>query len=56
MADKTPNTDRFTEHAHVTAEEAGAVKGKNGEDLFPGDDGFMEALSRELGFSYKDLS
>ena len=55
MADKKRNTERFTEHAHVTAEEAGTVKDKDGNELSAGDDGFMEALAKEAGFMFKDL-
>ncbi len=51
---KQGNTERFTEHSHVTAEEAGTVTDKDGNELSAGDDGFMEAMAKELGFAYKD--
>ena len=53
MDKKKPNNERFTEHAHVTPEEAGSVKA-DGKELFAGDDGFMEALAKEAGFTYED--
>ena len=56
MAEKDPNQERFTEHPHVTPEEAGPVKGANGKDLLAGDDGFMEAMAKEMGFEILDLT
>ena len=51
------NTERFTDHAHVTPEEAGTVKDrKTGKELKAGDDGFMEALAEEMGFEFQDLT
>ena len=54
MRGKTNREDWFTEHPHVTAEEAGSVKDKDGKELFAGDPGFMEAMAEELGFKYTD--
>lgn len=48
--------ERFTDHAHVTPEEAGTVKDASGKELKAGDEGFMEALAKEMGFEYNDLS
>ena len=48
------NLNRFTEHSHPTREEAGAVKDKNGKQLWAGDEGFMEALAEEQGFEFVD--
>ena len=50
------NDERFTEHSHATPEEAGTVTDKDGKELKAGDPGFMEAMAREMGFSYKDLT
>lgn len=47
---------RFTEHPHVTPEEAGPVKTKDGKELFAGDPGFMEAMAEEMGFDFIDLT
>ena len=54
MKGKTNREDRFTEHPHVTAEEAGSVKDKSGKELLAGDPGFMEALAEDRGFKYTD--
>lgn len=47
---KKINDQRFTEHSNPTAEEAGKVDG-----LSAGDDGFMEAMAKEYGFTYEKL-
>ena len=39
--------ERFTDHAHVTPEEAGTVKDAKGKELKAGDEGFMEALAKD---------
>lgn len=56
MKGKPNREERFTEHPHVTAKEAGSVKGKDGKELFAGDPGFAEAMAKELGFKYEKLS
>lgn len=56
MSKQSPDTGRFTDHPHVTAEEAGTVKDKDGKELSAADDGFLEAFARERGISYKKLS
>lgn len=53
MGKKKLNNERFTEHSHVTPEEAGPVKA-DGKELLAGDDGFMQALAEEAGFEYVD--
>ena len=57
-SDKRPITDedRFTDHPHVTAKEAGSVKDQDGNELFAGDPGFAEAMAKQLGFKYKKIS
>ena len=49
-------TNRFTEHPHVTPEEAGTVVDEAGQELKAGDAGFLEALAESSGFKYEDLS
>lgn len=54
MAKKDPNQERFSEHPHVTPEEAGAVRDKEGNKLLAGDEGFMEAMADDYGFEFID--
>lgn len=60
MTKERPTDDgaegRFTEHPHVTREEAGPVKDKDGKELWAGDPGFMEAMAEEMGFDFIDLT
>ena len=46
---------RFTEHPHITSEEAGPVIDANGKELWAGDPGFLEELGRQWGFKVVNL-
>ena len=50
---KKPNPDKFA-FDPVSPEEAGTVKDDNGKELSPGEDGFLEALAKEAGFTIVD--
>jgi|TARA_B100000035_G_scaffold188356_1_gene160809 hypothetical protein len=50
---KKPNPDKFAFDS-VAPEEAGTVKDDNGKELSPGEDGFLEALAKEAGFTIED--
>lgn len=44
------NLDRFTDHPHVTPEEAGPIVTPDGRTLWAGDPGFLEAMGELYGF------
>lgn len=41
-------------HSHVTPEEVGSEWGPGGEELRPGDDGFLQAMCARIGATYSD--